>query len=106
MLWTAVNRTPHREADRFNSNACPIAESHVTVRHESQDLRGERRDELKKVEALTRPSRSQPGQRVRTLESESSTRGKVLTRLGDVTMNRHEQIRVRIAHAHGCVRAS
>jgi hypothetical protein len=30
------------------------------VRHEIQGLRGERRDELKEIEALKRPSRSHP----------------------------------------------
>lgn len=60
-------------AESLRSDIRQIAEGHVTIRHELQDLRGEFRDEFKEMRALMRLSFSQLDQRIRTLETDIST---------------------------------
>ena len=60
-------------AESLRSDIREIAQGHITIRHELQDLRGELRDEFKEMRALMRLSFSQLDQRIRTLKSDSST---------------------------------
>lgn len=59
-------------AEALHSNIRQIAEGHLNIRHELQEIRDEFRDEFKEMRALMRLSFSQLDQRIRTLETDIS----------------------------------
>ena len=60
-------------AEALRSDIRQIAECHVGIGRELQEIRDEFRDEFKEMRALMRPSFSQLDQRMRMLETDIST---------------------------------
>ena len=60
-------------AEALRSDIRQIAEGHVGIGRELQEIRDEFRDEFKEMRALMRPSFSQLDQRMRMLETDIST---------------------------------
>lgn len=60
-------------AEALRSDIRQIAEGHVGIGRELQEIRDEFRDEFKEMRALMRLSFSQLDQRIRTLETDIST---------------------------------